>query len=65
MNGIIIPPKDEDALYEAMWRMFHEQEKCKAMAAETRPMIANRFEQNFVRKCLYDFYEEILTSYYT
>ena len=60
-NGIIIPPKDEDALYEAMWRMYHEPEKCKAMAAEARPMIASRFEQSFVRKCLYDFYDEILS----
>ena len=59
-NGMIIPPKDDNALYEAMWRMYHEPEKCKAMAAEARPMIASRFEQGFVRKCLYDFYDEIL-----
>ena len=59
-NGIIVPPKDEDALYEAMWRMLHEPEKCRAMAAEARPLIASRFEQGFVRKCLYDFYDEIL-----
>lgn len=62
MNGIIIPPKDEDALYEAMWRIYHEPEKCKAMATEARPMIASRFEQSFVRKCLYDFYDEILSD---
>lgn len=61
MNGIIIPPRDENALYEAMWRMYHEPEKCKAMAANARPMIASRFEQGFVRKCLYDFYDEILS----
>ena len=61
-NGIIIPPKDEDALYEAMWRMYYEPEKCKAMAAEARPMIASRFEQGYVRKCLYDFYDEILSD---
>ena len=30
------------------------------MAAEARPLIASRFEQGFVRKCLYDFYDEIL-----
>ena len=59
-NGLIIPPKDEDALYEALWRMLHEPEKCRAMAAEARPLIASRFEQGFVRKCLYDFYDEIL-----
>ena len=59
-NGMIIPPKDDNALYEAMWRMLHEPEKCRAMAAEARPLIASRFEQGFVRKCLYDFYDEIL-----
>jgi len=59
-NGIIIPPKNEDALYEAMWRIVHDPGKCKAMAVEARPLIASRFEQCFVRKCLYDFYDEIL-----
>ena len=34
----------------------------EAMARNARPMIESRFEQGFVRKCLYDFYEDILDS---
>jgi len=60
MNGIIIPPRDEEALYAAMERMVTDTEMRKQMAANARPMIAQRFEQGFVRRCLYEFYEEIL-----
>ena len=60
MNGIIIPPRDEEALYAAMERMVTDEEMRKQMAANARPMIAQRFEQGFVRRCLYEFYEEIL-----
>ena len=59
-NGIIIPPRDEEALYTAMERMVTDEEMRKSMAANARPMIAQRFEQGFVRRCLYEFYEEIL-----
>ena len=61
-NGLIVPPRDEDALYEAMLRMVNDTEARTAMAGNARKMIADRFEQGFVRKCLYDFYDEILTS---
>ena len=30
------------------------------MAGNARKLIADRYEQGFVRKCLYDFYDEIL-----
>ena len=60
-NGMVIPPRDEDALYEAMWRMMTDKEARERMAANARPMIASRFEQSFVRQCLYDFYDEILS----
>ena len=59
MNGIIIPPRDEEALYEAMERMVTDTEMRERMAANARPLIAERFEQGFVRRCLYEFYEEI------
>ena len=58
-NGMVIPPRDEEALYEAMWRMMTDTEARERMAANARPMIAARFEQGFVRKCLYEFYDEI------
>ena len=59
-NGIVIPSKDADALYDAMKRMMEDSRLRKSMAEKARPMIASRFEQGFVRQCLLDFYEEIL-----
>ena len=58
-NGIIVPPRDEEALYAAMERMVTDKEMRESMAAKARPLIAERFEQGFVRRCLYEFYEEI------
>ena len=59
-NGVIIPPKDEQVLYDAMLRMMTDSEGRQHMAGKARQMIADRFEQGFVRKCLFDFYDEIL-----
>lgn len=59
-NGVIIPSKDAGALYEAMKNMIEDKEAYVKMAANARPMIESRFEQGFVRKCLLDFYDEIL-----
>lgn len=58
-NGVIIPPKDDHALYEAMNEMLENTEKRKEMATNARPLIAQRFEASFVRACLYDFYRRI------
>ena len=59
-NGVIIPPRDSEALFEAMLRMMRDKVARTRMARNTRKMISDRFEQGFVRKCLYDFYDEIL-----
>ena len=61
-NGLIVPPRNENALYEAMLRMVHNTEERERMAGNARQMIADRFEQGFVRKCLYDFYDAILKT---
>ena len=58
-NGVIIPSKDVDALYEAMKEMVQDKQKTTYYASNARQMIADRFEQGFVRKCLYEFYDEI------
>ena len=58
-NGVIIPSKDVDALYDAMKEMVQNREKTSYYASNARQIIADRFEQRFVRKCLYEFYEEI------
>ena len=59
-NGIIVPPRDEEALYAAMERMVTDKEMRESMAAKARPLIAERFEQGFVRRCLYEFYESLI-----
>lgn len=59
-NGTIVPSKDADALYHAMKECVTNKEKMESMAKEARPLIASRFEQSYVRKCLYDFYKEIM-----
>ena len=59
-NGLIVPPCDEHALYDAMkWMVEHPDERNK-MAENARPMVASRYEQGFVRKCLKEYYKEIL-----
>lgn len=57
-NGLIIPSKDAEALYLAMEMMMTDEDMRQRMASCARQMIADRFEQSFVRKCLYEFYEE-------
>lgn len=59
-NGVIIPPQDEEALHHAMeWFVDHPADVA-AMASQSRGLIASRYEQGYVRQCLYDFYHEIL-----
>lgn len=59
-NGIVIPPRSVDALYTAMQRMVTDSTWREALASNARSLIASRYEQSYVRQCLYDFYQEIL-----
>lgn len=59
-NGIIVPPQDAEALYQAMKRFVEDDKMVKALAANARELVASRFEQGFVHQCLYDFYHEVL-----
>lgn len=61
-NGIIIPPRDEEALYQAMKSFVENPSLVADLAANARPLIASRYEQGYVRQCLYDFYHEILNN---
>lgn len=44
-----------------MSRLLEDDKLRESMSTEARPMIASRFEQGFVRKCLMDFYDEIIS----
>lgn len=59
-NGVIIPSKNTEALYQAMEEMITNTDKTKEYADNAREMIASRFERSFVCQCLYDFYDEIM-----
>ena len=62
INGLIVPSKDVEALYDAMMKMMTDVTMHSRMASVARKMIADRYEQGFVRKCLYGFYDEILKN---
>lgn len=62
-NGVIIPSKDVDALYVAMKDMIVNHAARKFMASNARKMVGDRFEQGFVRQCLYDFYDFLSHNY--
>lgn len=61
-NGHIIPTKDVDALYESMKSMLINKSDLVEMRKKARPMIASRFEQSFVRRCLKEFYLDTLRN---
>ncbi|NYI50807.1 glycosyltransferase family 4 protein [Macellibacteroides fermentans] len=62
INGVIIPPHDTDSLYFAMKRFTKEPDFVATLSKKARQMVASRYEQGFVRKCLINFYSEILTK---
>ena len=59
VNGTVVPSKDANALYDAMKRMLDTGYR-NALAENARKWIASRYEQGFVHKCLYDFYNTCL-----
>lgn len=59
-NGLIVPSKNADALYDAMERMLTDDKVRGIMKSNARPMIASRFERGFVQKCQIEFYERVL-----
>ncbi len=62
-NGIIIPPREVEALQDAMERLLTNSELTLEMSSNARPLIESRYEQGYVRQCLKDYYNEILKKY--
>ena len=61
-NGTIVPSKNELALERAMEKFIDSTESTKAMADKARKLVTDRFDQAFVRKCLKDYYKDILSQ---
>lgn len=58
-NGLIVPPRTVQPLYEAMKRMATDTTMREKMKKNARPMIESRFEKSFVQDCLINYYKEI------
>ena len=59
-NGIIIPSKNEEALYEAMKYAVEHPEEMKKMGEKARPLIVERYEQHIVWEALLEEYKKLL-----
>lgn len=59
-NGLIVPSKNVEALYDAMKLMLLDTATREKMAANARHLINSRFEKSFVQDCLVKFYKEVL-----
>ena len=59
-NGLIVPAKDKEALYEAMRLIYENKELRDKLSLNARELISSRFERSFVYKCQVDYYNEIL-----
>lgn len=59
-TGIIVPSKDADALLRAMERVVTDDTLRQSLASAARPLIASRFDKEFVQRCIIDFYKEVM-----
>lgn len=59
-NGVIVPPRDEEALYKEMRSFVLDRNRLKELASNARPSVAERFRLRYVRQCLLDYYREVL-----
>lgn len=55
-NGLLVPPKDADALAEALDKVLSNKVLYNELALNARPMITSRFEQNLVWEALLEEY---------
>lgn len=58
-NGVIIPPKDENKLHEAMQYFLDNPEDVERMANNSRKMIIDRYEQQVVWDALLEEYRRL------
>ena len=59
VNGIIIPPKNENALFEAMEYMINHPEERNNMANSSRSKIVNNYQQSIVWNALLKEYQNL------
>ena len=59
VNGVIIPSKDADALYDAMKYFLDNSKKVQEMAESSRKVIQERFEQKDLWNALLNMYKSL------
>lgn len=57
-NGVIIPSKDEEALYQTLKDTLENPDKWKTIAANARESIARRYEQQMLWREIKKFYKQ-------
>lgn len=61
-NGTIIPARDAEALHSAMHSFVTDNALTRRLASKARALIASRYEQSYVRRCLKEYYRQILDN---
>lgn len=59
-NGIIIAPKDAEALYLAMLKFLEDKELLNGLKTNARKMIVDRYEQQVVWEALLEEYNALV-----
>ena len=59
-NGLIVPPYNSEKLYLAMEYMLTKTTERLKMSLNARIVVQERYTISYVRKCLFDYYEQIL-----
>ena len=60
VNGLIIPPKCEEALYHAMEKFVNSNELVASLSKNSRKMIVERYEQKMVWEAIKNEYDTLL-----
>lgn len=60
VNGLIIPSKDQNALYNSMKQMYLKEDIRHKMKECARKMIESKYDKNYVKRSLLNFYDEII-----
>ena len=61
-NGVIIPSKDEEALYRAMEDFLLHPEEVERMAKKARSMIASRYDRKILWEALLKAYKRLIDN---
>ena len=59
-NGLIVPPRDEEALDGAMNYAVEHPDEMRRMGEKARPLIVERYEQRVVWEALLGEYQRLL-----